>query len=147
MTKVFDILYNRLYHYYPEYASIDDTKGKFSDEIEFIETADSFNEGDAVIEDNGQRTPLKSYVDTGRLEYRPASAEDYRSLERSTLKGIVQPDLMDAMENLIDGDQSKDWAEIVRTLRQFIADVDATKDQQGYPWEVVYPDIPDMDGQ
>lgn len=146
MAKVFQTLYHRLYHYYPEYATIQDTKGLYSDEITFVMAPDSCEEGDVVLsEGNGFIRPATDVPMPIDQEF--IDAEDYRATERSALKDVVQFDLMDAMEHLIDGDQSKDWAEIVRTLRQFIADVDATKDQQGYPWEVVYPDVPDMGDQ
>jgi len=146
MVKVFDILDNRLHHYYPEYASIEDTIGKFADNIVFVEAPDWCFEGYGFYpEGEGDARFIKPELPEGwvyDMNGNPSLPESFREMERNILKKKADEDLFIALNKVFDGDTEHDWTSWINTLKAFKTAVDATVNDPNYPNEVEYPEYP-----
>ena len=143
MTKVFDVLFGRLYHHYTEYATIEDTKGLYSDEIIFVDAPDRCEAGDVYIanETGDLRFIHPGYWDPTMPETY-GSADEFRTIERGFINRIADIDLLDALNHVFDGDTDHDWSAWARMLRDYKQAVEDTASDPGYPLNVAYPEYP-----
>jgi len=146
MTKVFDVMDNRLHHYYPEYASVEDTAGLFADNIKFVDAPDWCYEGYGYLPDEeGDARFVKPELPEGWVYDKngnPTNLLSYRQVERDTLNGRADADIFKALNKIFDGDTTHDWTEWVNMLRAFKQAVNDTVNDANYPNEVTYPEYP-----
>ena len=146
MTKVFDVMDNRLHHYYPEYSSVEDTIGLYADNIVFVEAPDWCYEGYGYLpEAEGDDRFIRPMLPEGWVydQYgNPTNPESFRETERTILKEQADKDLFEALNAIFDGDTSHDWTSWANALKAFKTAVDATVNDPNYPNEVEYPEYP-----
>lgn len=146
MTKVFDVIDNRLHHYYPEYASVEETIGLYADNIVFVEAPDWCYEGYGYFpEAEGDDRFIRPALPEGMVydqNGNPTDPESYRRVEREALISQADADLFEALNAVFDNDTSHDWTSWANTLKAFKQAVNNTVNDANYPNEVTYPDYP-----
>jgi len=146
MSKIFDVLDNRLHHYYPEYQSIEETIGLYADNIKFVEAPDWCYEGYGYLPDaEGDDRFIRPALPEGMVydqNGNPTDPESYRRVEREQLISQADADLFEALNAIFDNDTSHDWTAWANTLKAFKQAVNDTVNDPNYPNEVEYPEYP-----
>ena len=65
-----------------------------------------------------------------------------RSVERTILHSATTDDTMQAYRKLRQGDKTIDWQAWLDTLDAYNVAIEQTKEQEGYPLKVEYPEYP-----
>ena len=68
--------------------------------------------------------------------------EPLRSVERTILHSATTDDTMQAYRKLRQGDKTIDWQAWLDTLDAYNVAIEKTKEQEGYPLKVEYPEYP-----
>ena len=71
-----------------------------------------------------------------------AWTEPLRSVERTILHSATTDDTMQAYRKLRQGDQTIDWQAWLDALDAYNVAIEKTKEQEGYPLKVTYPEYP-----
>ena len=144
--KIFDIREGRTHHHYLEYSSIEETVGRYSPDIVFVEAPDWVYEGYGYDPTKtGDERFIRPELPEG-WEYdeqgNPWDPERFRSAERKELHAETTDDTMMALRMIRNGDTSRDWNGWLDRLDAYNTAISDTVDQPGYPHDVVYPDYP-----
>lgn len=68
--------------------------------------------------------------------------EPLRSVERTNLHSATTDDTMQAYRKMRQGDKTMDWQAWLDTLDAYNVAIEETKNQEGYPLKVTYPEYP-----
>lgn len=144
--KVCDILGGRIHHLYPEYESAEKARARIYPGIDFLDIPDWVGEGWGY---NPQAEGDERFIAPKLQEGwywdengNPWNAEVSRRAERDELIKWADSDVLEAYRKQRARDTTIDWGAWIDALENFIAEVEATKDQEGYPKTVKYPDYP-----
>ena len=144
--KVFEIVGNICHKEYPQYTNAKEASQYYSKEIIFVDAPDwvwpgygydSNKSGDSRF----VRPTLSEgweYDENGHI-WNP---EEHRSNERSCLHAATTNDTMQAYRKLREGDKTIDWQAWLDTLDTYNVAIEKTKEQEGYPLKVTYPEYP-----
>ena len=146
MTKVMEILYNRVHREYPEYDSADEASSHFAPTIRFVDAPDWVWPGYGYDDTKqGDERFVRPALNEG-WEYDengcPWSPEETRATERRRLHSETSDDTLEALRKIREGDQTIDWSAWLDQLDAYNLAIEATKTQEGYPLKVKYPEYP-----
>lgn len=145
MTKIFQVFQGRVYKEYP-FATVQEAQANFDKSIQFVEAPDfvfenwgydESKEGDARF----IRPELPEGWDYDELG-NPWNPIETRLAERKQLHSATTDDTMEAYRKLRQGDKAIDWQAWLDTLDAYNVAIEETKNQEGYPLKVTYPEYP-----
>lgn len=144
--KVVEIVNNRVHREYPEFATVDDAYKKHSKSLLFVECPDNIQPGfgyDGTKQGNDRfiRPQLSEgweYDDNGY----PWNPEQQRAGERIQYHALSTNDTMQALRKIREGDTTIDWSKWLDTLDAYNVAIERTREQEGYPHKVIYPEYP-----
>lgn len=147
--KVVEIKYGIVHRIYPEFSSVEDTRDKFASNIHFESAPDDTFEGwifhpEISGEGRFQRPALPdgfAWDDTGAVPI-AYDVEARRYGERVALHESTTNDTLEAYRKLRQGDKTIDWQAWLDTLDVYNVAIEETKNQEGYPLKVEYPEYP-----
>lgn len=138
---------NTVHHIYEQYSSLAEAKKYYAPNIHLEEAPDDVFE--SWIFDNTKqgderfsRPPIPEgwvWDDKGVFPYDPLAM---RSDERERLHADTTNDTMQALRKLREGDKTIDWQAWLDTLDAYNVAIEKTKEQEGYPLKVEYPEYP-----
>lgn len=146
MTKVVEIVNNTVHRVYPEFRVSSDAYKVFAKNILFVDAPDTVWPGygydsNKTGDDRFIRPELNEgwvYNEMGQ----PWNPEAQRSAERESLHAATTNDTMQALRKLREGDKTIDWQAWLDALDAYNVAIEKTKEQEGYPLNVEYPEYP-----
>ena len=145
--KIVEILGNIVHHVYDQYDSLEEARNHYAPNIHLEEAPDDVFESwifDATKQGSERfiRPPIPDgwvWDEGGMFPYDPL---DMRSNERKWLHAETTDDTMQALRKLREGDQTIDWQAWLDELDAYNVAIEKTKEQEGYPLKVTYPEYP-----
>lgn len=145
--KVVEIKDNVVYKVYEEYQTIQEARSRFSSKIQFEEAPDDVFEScifhpDKTGSERFSRPPIEpgwEWDESGPFPYDPVEKQ---SIERKRLHEATTNDTMQALRKLREGDKTIDWQAWLDALDAYNVAIEKTKEQEGYPLKVTYPEYP-----
>ena len=147
VMKVVEILGNVVHHVYEQYSSLEEAKKYYAPTIHLEEAPDDVFES-WIFDSSKQgserfsRPPIPDgwvWDEQGLFPYDPVQM---RSDERRRLHSETSDDTMEAYRKLRQGDKTIDWQAWLDTLDAYNVAIEETKNQEGYPLKVTYPEYP-----
>ena len=146
MTKVFEIVNGRVHKEYPEFDSSSEAYKVFSKMLLFVDAPDIVFEGFGYDETKeGDERFIRPELSEGWVYDEnniPWKPEDTRKTERVMLHSSSTNDTLQALRKLREGDTSYDWQGWLDKLDAYNVAIEKTKEQEGYPLKVIYPEYP-----
>lgn len=146
MTKVMEILHGYCHREYDRYGSAEEARKHFSDEITFIDVPDWVGMGFRYVPENeGDARFIAPELEDGWSfdeNGNPWQPELSRSNERKMLHDATMADEIEALRALRNGDKTIDWQAWLDALDAYNVAIEKTKEQEGYPLKVTYPEYP-----
>lgn len=142
--KVVEILHGEVHHIYPEYGSASEARKHYAPNIVFVDAPDDVFEGCTYKDGVFSRPELEegwAWDDTTS----PPTAYNVlgrREEERTRLHAETTNDTLQALRKIREGDTSIDWQAWLDALDAYNVAIEETKNQEGYPLRVEYPDYP-----
>lgn len=144
--KVVLIFKKKVHRIMDEYDSASEARQDFDPKTIIEEAPDEVQEGwdfnENAVGDARFSRPTeegKIYVDYSKSF---VDAETYRLDERKTLHEATTNDTMEAYRKLRQGDKTIDWQAWLDALDAYNVAIEETKNQEGYPLTVEYPEYP-----
>lgn len=146
MTKVVEILDSHVYRVYDEYKNASEASRYFAPNIVFVDAPDYVWPGygydsSKTGDDRFIRPELGEgwvYDENGF----PWNPEEQRLAERRQLHSETTDDTMEAYRKMRQGDKTIDWQAWLDALDAYNVAIEETKNQEGYPLKVTYPEYP-----
>lgn len=144
-----EILDGIVYKIHPEYPNRDAIRGLFASNIHMEEAPDEVREGwifDATKAGDARYSmpPIPkgwTYDPVSGLPIPPVTKMQ-REMERKALHAKTTNDTMEALRKIREGDTSRDWSKWLDMLDAYNLAIEKTKEQEGYPQDVTYPEYP-----
>ena len=147
--KVFEIENGHLKCWLRKFQSIEEARKYIAPSIEMVEAPDYVyttwgydpsKTGDArFIKPETNQGDGWVYNEENGSFWNP---EAQRSTERRQRHIETTNDTLEALRKIRSGDTSIDWQAWLDALDEYNREISATKEQEGYPNQVVYPDYP-----
>lgn len=143
--KVVQIVNNQTYVIETRWPTAEEARGHFAPNIEFEDAPDWVGIGFTFVPTGttDEERWLKPGLPKGWTwdeNGNPWEPEVSRTTERNSKIKRANADALVAYRAVREG--KTEWAQFIEDIEQYIADVEATVDQEGYPEKVVYPDYP-----
>ena len=146
MTKIFEIVNDRVHKEYPQYDTVSEAYDHYSRDLTFVEAPDNvwvgFGFDSSKVGDERFIRPELSEGWVYDEMNRPWNPEATRSSERKQLHSETTDDTMQAYRKLREGDKTIDWQAWLDALDAYNVAIEETKNQEGYPLDVSYPEYP-----
>ena len=146
--KIFQILDNVVHYDMTElYESVEDARSHYSSEIQIVEAPDyvfpqwGYDPNKTGDERFIRPVPQEGWAYdelTGNI-YNPESIQSGR---RAILHQETTNDTLQALRKLREGDKTIDWQAWLDALDAYNIAIEKTKEQEGYPLKVTYPEYP-----
>ena len=145
--KVFQIKDGHLYRCLEKYKSLEEARKIIAPNIELVEAPDYVfstwgydpgKEGDDRFI-RPEAGPEWEYDDETGTFWNP---EEQREAERKHLHSATTDDTLEAYRKLRQGDKTIDWQAWLDALDAYNVAIEETKNQEGYPLKVEYPEYP-----
>ena len=144
--KVFEIVNGVCFREYPEYANASEASKFFAPNIQFVDAPDDVWEGFGFDgSKKGDSRFIRPELSDGWVydeNGNPWNPEEHRATERKGLHAATTDDTMQALRKIREGDTTIDWESWLKTLDAYNVAIEETKNQEGYPLKVIYPDYP-----
>lgn len=144
--KVVEIVDNTVHKVYEQYASLAEARQYYASNIHLEEAPDDVFEGwgfnPNVSGDARYAKPSLldgfEFDENGNIWH----PERMRRDERKHLHSETSDDTLEALRKIREGDQTIDWSAWLDQLDAYNLAIEATKEQEGYPLKVKYPEYP-----
>ena len=147
IMKIVEIMGNVVHHVYDEYETLAEARQHYAPNIRLEEAPDDVFES-WIFDETKQgderysRPPIPEgwvWDEQGLFPYDPIQM---RSDERRRLHSETSDDTLEALRKMREGDQTIDWSAWLDQLDAYNLAIEATKEQEGYPLKVTYPEYP-----
>ncbi len=144
--KVFDVVDNRIHCEYPQFSDLEQAYRSYPRTVTMVEAPDWVREGFGYDPSKeGDERFIRPELSEGWVwndNGNPWNPEETRISERTRLHAETTNDTLQALRKIREGDQTIDWSAWLDQLDAYNLAIEATKEQEGYPLKVTYPEYP-----
>ena len=148
MSKIFQIRGKTVStEYTGRFIDLEDARAHFASNIILVEAPDKVFPGWAFDDTKqGDERFIQPIPGDGQA-YNPHTGEiwipeETRMYERRNLHAETTNDTLEALRKIREGDQTIDWSAWLDQLDAYNLAIEATKEPEGYPLKVTYPEYP-----